>query len=305
MIRFKLKKGKYPSYPIEREIFENLTMKKIPYKGKNTKGETQYYAICPACDNPIQLHGLYKKLRNTDKPYGSHYTRSVPHLAEYNQQAYDYCPYASHTYSVTKDDRKDILTSYELSIYNTVRDYFDLAVYVLQQSTGLYFSQGYLKNMLQEFVASKGYMYPWATIYNIPWMMMYFDGSHPLYGHTVRKGSELFSYLQTRSDVKLTVCDWSNQYYHVDNNGKYLNLSMSLILHCRNKPSYNEEVKESIIMSLHSSRKDGLPKSEHKIELEINEFRFPSLFQNPKRRNPKLIQLAKDIMPEMDDPDQL
>ena len=51
------------------------------------------FAICPQCDNPIQIVGLYKKLKNTDKPYGKHYTRSVNGLADYNQQAYDYSTY--------------------------------------------------------------------------------------------------------------------------------------------------------------------------------------------------------------------
>lgn len=301
MIRFKLKKGSCMTYPIEKRIFEKLTNLESPYKGKNSKGEARYCAICPACDNPIQLHGLYKQLRNTDRPYGSHYTKSIHHLAEYNQQAYDYCPYASHSYSnpVTEKDRKEVLTSYEMSIYNTIRDYFDLAVYVLQQSTGLHFSQSYLKNMLKGFVASEGYMYPWATIYNIPWMLRYIEGGRPLFGLSVKKDSELFHYLQTRKDVKLIPCNWSSQYYCISSNGKYLNLSMSFILHERNKPSYNEDVKESIIMSINSAGKDGLPKSVHKIKLEINEFRFPSLFQNPKYRNPKLIQIAKEVMPEM------
>ena len=30
-----------------------------------------------ACDNPIQLIGLYKRLENTDRPYGKHYNRSL------------------------------------------------------------------------------------------------------------------------------------------------------------------------------------------------------------------------------------
>lgn len=58
--------------------------------GVNTPYEIN---VEPACDNSIQLIGLYKKLENTDRPYGKHYNRSLS-FAPYNETAYRFCPFA-------------------------------------------------------------------------------------------------------------------------------------------------------------------------------------------------------------------
>lgn len=60
-----------------------------------------------ACDNPIQLIGLYKRLENTDRPYGKHYNRSL-FFAPYNETAYCFCPYSSDTLLYVAMDRFSI-----------------------------------------------------------------------------------------------------------------------------------------------------------------------------------------------------
>lgn len=83
-----------------------------------------------ACDNSIQLIGLYKRLENTDRSYGKYYNRSLS-FAPYNETAYCFCPYSSNSREVIKESWKKELTDYERNIYNVVREYFDLAVYIV------------------------------------------------------------------------------------------------------------------------------------------------------------------------------
>ena len=73
------------------------------------KGEIN---VDSACDNPIQLIGLYKKLENTDRPYGKHYNRSFS-FASYNEIA--------NSREVTKESWKKELTDYVL-IHASARD---------------------------------------------------------------------------------------------------------------------------------------------------------------------------------------
>lgn len=77
---------------IERDIFEEDTGNESLFCQVNASGDKSYFAVCPACDNPIQIIGLYKKSERTDKPYGKHYPRSIPKLAEYNHEAYISAP---------------------------------------------------------------------------------------------------------------------------------------------------------------------------------------------------------------------
>lgn len=105
---FKLKVGSSKIYELSKSIFELQTKQKKPYYTFNNFNEQIQYAVCPACDNPIQIIGLYKRIKNTDKPYARHCIHSVAGLAEYNQQAYDFCPYSKKSFTVNSESRKSI-----------------------------------------------------------------------------------------------------------------------------------------------------------------------------------------------------
>lgn len=299
MRRFKLVQGNEKPYEITKRNFEELTGEKEPYVTTGADGQTRYFGICPACDNPIQLIGLYKKLKNTDVPYGKHYNRDAD-IALHNEQAYSFCPYASHIYSGAEKQRKDELTDFEKNIYYTVRDYFDYAVYLLKEVTGLKISEKSAEQILREYLAGDGYMYYGATYYNIPWMLMYFGIAKPVYGRLVRAGSPLYEMLKDHKDVLLEQYRDST-YYRVNKAGKWLDLQYSVILHKRKV--VNDEVREEIRLSLFSQDKNNLPMKEAERILDINEYRFPNLIHSEKAanyRNEKLLQIAERLMPDLD-----
>ena len=154
----------------------------------------QNFTVCPACDDPIQILGIYKKLENTDKPYGKHYNHSIA-IAAHNETMYRLRPYDGHYYNVTRDSRKEEVTEYERTVYHSARENFDLAMYILEQDIGIYIAENIARQMLQEYVASEAHMYYWATLYNIPWMFLYFMTAHSYYGLITRRDSELGKYL--------------------------------------------------------------------------------------------------------------
>ena len=70
MKNFKLKKGISTVYPITNEKdFYDLTGGRRPYMETGKDGKKRAFGICPGCDNPIQIVGLYNPVKNTDKPY--------------------------------------------------------------------------------------------------------------------------------------------------------------------------------------------------------------------------------------------
>lgn len=149
--------GSSKIYELNKNIFELQTKQKKPYYTFNNSNEQIQYAVCPACDNPIQIIGLYKKLKNTDKPYGRHCIHSVAGLAEYNQQAYDFCPYSKKSFNVNPQSRKGKLTDLEKNIYYLLRDQFDRVIYILRQVLDIYITNKSAKSMLETFVKGKCY----------------------------------------------------------------------------------------------------------------------------------------------------
>lgn len=103
---FKLKVGSSKIYELNKNIFELQTKQKKPYYTFNNSNEQIQYAVCPACDNPIQIIGLYKKLKNTDKPYGRHCIHSVARLAEYNQQGIYFTCIINYPYRLSESSHR-------------------------------------------------------------------------------------------------------------------------------------------------------------------------------------------------------
>lgn len=298
MKRFKLRKGDIDVYDISKQNFERLTQGRSPYVAVGKDGQTRHFGVCPACENPIQLIGLYKKMKHTERPYGKHYNRDA-FIAVHNEQAYRYCPYAVHIYNSSNKELKPDLTDFERNIYYTLRENFDLAIYLLSQISGLKVNESFASLILQEYLSSQGYMYYGATLYNIPWMLLYFLNAKPCFGKFVREGSPLYEMLKKRKDVSLIQLS-DSPYYQVKGNESWLSLEFSTLFHERKV--VEDEVQEEIYINLVSSGPDGLPKQEDSARLVINEYRFPNLVRSEKAkqyRNEGLLQIANKLMPDL------
>lgn len=296
MRNFKLKLGLNEVFEITRINFEKQTLKKSPYRKKMKNNETGYFAVCPACNNPIQLIGLYSSMEHTDHPYGKHYTRSIEGLAEYNAQAYYVCPYASHSYHINPDKRKNKMTQYEKGLYYSLRENFDLCIYVLKKVTGIYISDRTAIQLLQNYLAAEGYMYYWATEYNLPWMLLYFGGEIKIYKRALEHNSPIWEHYMHRRDVVLNQAAMKD-YDILIPKDEYIDDVITAILHERKV--VDDEVEETLCMVISASKGKAEKKWEH--ILKINECRFPALVNNAKFRNKPLLEFAYQAMPDLDE----
>lgn len=179
-----------PGPVIVKEItvanFEADTKKKLPYY----VDENLQYAVCPRCDNPIQILGLYKKLQNTDKPFGRHVAKSIAHLAKYDQEAYDFCPLARPQHPNPEARRRNTAKT-PAHLLVLLKEQFDRIVYILRRDTDILFSPNLLARMLTTFIKAEGYAYSWASANNLPWTFMHMSFAHSLYGQKIREDSDL------------------------------------------------------------------------------------------------------------------
>lgn len=292
--------GNNEVYDLTKENYLDATMGDGRYHVYGKDKIPRDFAICPACDNPIQIVGLYKQLKNTDRPYGKHYNRDT-NIAKHNETAYRYCPYASNHYNINKDARKEELTIFEKDIYNTLRENADLAFYILKQDTGISFSKRAMREILKYYKWKDAHLYYWSTMYNIPWMLLYFANSIKCFGLRVKKNSELYEKLSQLKDVKLVEIN-SNYVIVKNKDGGYLNLSFATTIHRRKV--VDDELVEYVVIKFFKESEDKfrLFDTLFSIKMPINESRFLNLIHSEKAqkyRDPEIVAMAKEIFPEL------
>ncbi|ARU64442.1 hypothetical protein BTV20_02440 [Histophilus somni] len=210
MDRIKFDQNDNQNYPIDKNLFEKKTRKSKLFNRKNASNEINQYAICPACNGPVQVIGLYKKLLNTDKPYGKHINYSLSGLATYYQADYDFCPYRAKRQEYDKETRKAEVNPLVLSIIQKLVLNFDRMIYLISKYTGIYISKSFAYSLLNDYFDSKAYLYPGSTLINIPFMLMYFMRANSLFYRRIDLKSRLAQTLENCREI-------------VINNGKICN----------------------------------------------------------------------------------
>ncbi|HHH9391422.1 TPA: hypothetical protein ACP319_006378, partial [Pseudomonas aeruginosa] len=152
---YKLKPEETDERPIERERFEEETRRQEPWFSTSENGTEGHFAVCPACDNPVQIIGLYHLPANVTRPYGRHYARSVRDLAEADEEARENCPYFKPRVH-QKTERKASVDGTPLKILKILIEQFDRVVYLLRKELGVNISQNLAIRMLEQYRREKG-----------------------------------------------------------------------------------------------------------------------------------------------------
>lgn len=308
MKEYKLKQGVSKTYPItNKEDFEEQTGKSDAYKYTDKKGIIRGLAVCPACDNPVSILGIFQKLEK-QVPHARHTNKSTI-FATFDPDAYYHCPNADPGKVKplpTPKDRKP--STYEIKIYNTLREYFDKAIYILNKDLNIYISNAFARRLLMDFLQQYGYMQPNASLYNLPWMLLETSFSFSLINRMIKRNSSLWLALnEKKADISF------KPYEYKDENGdiktseydliepkenKFLTLEAHFIHH--NRKIINDDVKETITLGISDSA-DVPIHWIYKEEYNINTHRFLNLCVKgkDKYRNQGLLNIAEELMPNI------
>ena len=167
----KYRLSEHGSYPIERRVFERETGKQLPWYRKED-GKERSYAICEACEAPVQLIGLFEPLAHSDRPYGKHMHRPVAGLGRFDPSVFDWCPHIRRS-ATHGTARKRPLEGISLKILALVLEHFDRVLRILEHETGMRFSDAFALKLLESWLDGEGYRYTNATLRNVPWMVGY------------------------------------------------------------------------------------------------------------------------------------
>ena len=295
---FKVKKSRIaPSYEINEENFENMTLHQYPFEqgGKHIS----QYAICPSCLNPIQIIGLIRKTKMA--PYGKHTEKDIDDLANRNQVKYVFCPYADSKHRRKMDDNELLpdITEDIVELYNLLKENFDKVVYFISKELNIKCSAAFWEKVLDDFLYNRAYCYAWLTENNLPYVLVYSGMRHKnVYNQSFKVDSEVFEELNQNPDIKFEDSSYGKEYKRLSSNGKYLALEFRLCGHYQN----GIEGKE-LYESMHFCIDDIKDKNNVKVCLEkeivFDQHHFMNLVRYNSYRNQQLLDIATKLMPPL------
>lgn len=290
---YKLTVDEWEEKSLDRARFEEETGKRKPWYVNNENGAKSCFAVCPGCDNPIQIIGFYRRSAHTDKPYARHYGQSIRDLAVYRQFAYDNCPYAAPR-NYDRDARRTEADPLGDKILDILVPNFDRVIYILEQDIGLRITAKLAEEMLIDYRGQGGHLYMGATLQNIPWVFAYMTLSKSLMGRRVPGDDAMLDAIE--ANVSGAVIDRERRQVTWRQGGPYVELQYCFIHHrARHEEGSLRETMRMVV----SHGRNNTPV--YRKVIEFDRERFRNLLRTPadravRPRQDELVGLAERIL---------
>jgi hypothetical protein len=271
----------------------------MPYLSRHKDDKKSVFAVCPGCDNPIQLIGLFKRVENPKNPYGKHVPHDINELAKYDQAKYIYCPYSNPNRKYSKDRRrgedklaKDLIT--------LLHSQFDRVVRLLQKDIDVRLSPNLLKKMLSDYFAMEFYLYYGATLNNLPWMFGYASSHKSLFGQYIRKGSGLYAAILEHCQDAVFIDEGKTFVKLMNKPGEFIDIDFAFRFHEVRKEG--EDIRETLdFYAVHGPIEDVTKYPEHifyEATINIDIAKFLNSISEPSEeteRDEFLLGIADDF----------
>lgn len=184
---------------------------------QKVRGETKHLVLCPRCNNPVAILGIYKKINVA--PHARHAKEvNIPNVAQYDEYKFQNCPYHNKRADYIKEYVDETEELQRQDLYKIAKEHYDKAIYLLQKETGIYITLAMAETLAENYVIMRAYNYIDATVYNIPWYLIYSFHGFPLYHMIIRKNSTLYKHLLQQGFV-LKNSKIKEHIYVADNKG--------------------------------------------------------------------------------------
>lgn len=285
-----------PFRVISREAVEADTMKKEPWYQENSTNEGSQFAICPACDNPIQLIGLYHLPANVSAPYGRHIGHSIAGLAIADAETREGCPlFKPRRYA--KSSRKVRQEGLPQKILDTLIAQFDRVIYLLQKQTGIRFSRNLVRHMLLKYQGERGHLYMGASLINIPWIFAYMADSQSLFGQDVSANPTLASAIE-KAIPAAQILDGRVTAREIAGKRSFFELNLCFIHHRSSTGGAGEPWTEQMTMVVSTPPPSARqPLAIYQQQIVFDHIHFQNLLQfNDAHRQLHWVELAREVL---------
>jgi hypothetical protein len=257
-------------------------------------GDKKHLAVCPRCDNPVVILGIYKKIDVA--PHARHAKGiDIPNVTSYNEYKYLRCPYHKKRDDYVREYVPETEEPQRKELYRIAKECFDKAIYVLQKETGIYITLNMAEQLAENYAMMRAYNYIDATIYNIPWYLIYSFNGFPLYHMMIKKDTTLHKHLK-QLGLKIKNSKISG-YVYVENNEGYLLTATDYRYVVDENSNLNESLLFSIICPDDAVTNTLLYKLIDRISVKVDSNYFNNLldYQDWKPQQ-KLLDIAKKYM---------
>ncbi len=255
------------------------------------KGETKHLAICPRCDNPVAILGIYKRIDTS--PHARHIKGvNIKGVSEYNEYKYLCCPYHKKKADYIKEYVDETEEPERKRLYQIAKDNFDKAIYLIGKTLGLYVSEHLAEDLAHNYARLRVYNYIDATIYNIPWYMIYGYQGISLYHMLIRKNGVLYKRLK-KLGIKFNRGN-SRDYEYIEN--KEYSVTVTNYRYSIDKDdNYNEWIDVSITVPDNNNAMLGT--SVDRFSIKVDSYYFGNLIEyDAWESNKRLLDIAERYM---------
>ena len=167
------------------DCYEKETHKRSPYYC-NKKEKTRHFAVCPGCNNPVQIINLYDD--GTQSPHAKHQGHSILGIAMYSQEKYDTCELRQRT--PFSDTEKNRGTEKSNEILRLIREYPDILYKHIRNIMGINFSRRIFEHMIDNFLHAEGHCYKYINKFNLPFAFLYMQKSTRIINQHILKNHD-------------------------------------------------------------------------------------------------------------------
>lgn len=295
---FKLDINSRYIHVISKENIEKFTYRRAPWL-QIYEGKQSWFAVCPGCDNPIQIVGLFS---DRISPYGKHFVPQGSLEQKINgivdEDAKDNCsyyrgrkPYNGYIRPPESPIAKTIL---EILV-----EQFDRVIYVLEKTIGIKITVNLATQMLRDYKASNSWLYPTSTLENIPWVFAGASKARTIIGRIILDTAMIADLQQAFNKLQLVKFNKNNQIIAEQGTGEKLNYnSLGFCLIHHKQVMVENILNESMDLIIFTSSGDNAPPPIYSKTINFDHQYFRNLIQSSsnKYRKPELIALAKQIL---------
>ena len=199
---FSVGDGNKDGYELTRETFMEKTHKRFPFYQNPNRYKTPHFAICPACNNPIQiinLFGVQYEEENTGRSnlHGRHCRYNVEGLPPYSEEDYKNCPLHNPVAFGIREVRNNEQLNEE--IRDIVENSKSQICEDIREITGVLLSNKKLYQVINDYIVARDYCYTHTNKFNIPYSILYTRNAINIFGQKVGEadiGQRIYNAIQ-------------------------------------------------------------------------------------------------------------
>lgn len=276
--------------------YEQETNRKEPYF-QITTPPPNYYALCPECENPIEIVNLYieqhKKRKEDNLPlYARHVNRNIKNIANYSQLDFDNCSLKNPS-TITGGGKRTGNSPSTIEIINLLKNHTELIYRFMSEIIGLKISEKLFNKIIEKFKQSNGELYKGVTKFNLPYTILYMSDNNNISYESLNLKSEFSKTIRTAIIEKSELFEISKYDKIVPKTsfekGKYKALEIYFSDH---KLKYNNSI-ESMLIIIKENNNNKL----NEILRTTIEFSKKDLFINSVNKEKRLKEIIKSYYP--------